>query len=198
MIDAKERKQYMKEVEKMKAGMWYDANYDVELLKQREKCTDLCFDLNQTRPSNRQRQLEILNQLFKNVPENLVLLTPFQCDYGYHIDLGNDVFINHNCYFMDCAKITIGNHVFIGPDCGFYTAAHPLQYSLRNQGLEKALAITIGDNCWIGAKVSVMPGVCIGSGSVIAAGAVVTKDIPENSLAVGVPAKVIRKIVQDE
>lgn len=188
----------MKEIEKMKAGMWYDANYDPELLKLRQECMELCFAFNQTRPGNREQQMDILKQLFKKVPENLVLLAPFQCDYGNHIDLGSDVFINHNCYFMDCAQISVGNHVFIGPDCGFYTATHPLQYSLRNQGLEQALAITIGDNCWIGAKVSVMPGVSIGSGSVIAAGAVVTKNIPENCLAAGVPAKVIRKIIQHE
>ena len=98
---------------------------------------------------------------------------------------------------MDGADITIGNHAFIGPYCGFYTAAHPIDYSNRNKGLEKALPIVVGDNCWFGANVSVMPGVTIGSGCVIAAGSVVTHDIPENSMIAGVPAKVIKTIIQE-
>ena len=99
---------------------------------------------------------------------------------------------------MDGAKITVGNNVFIGPFCGFYTATHPLDYTTRNQGLEKALPITIGDNCWFGANVSVMPGVTIGSGCVIAAGSFVTKAVPDNSMVAGVPAKVMKKIQQGE
>ena len=95
---------------------------------------------------------------------------------------------------MDGANITIGDNVFIGPYCGFYTASHPLDYQRRNQGFEKALPIKVGNNCWFGANVSVMPGVTIGNGCVIAAGAVVTHDIPENSLVAGIPAKVIKTI----
>ena len=97
---------------------------------------------------------------------------------------------------MDGAPIEIGDNVFIGPSWGFYTANHPLDYTNRNQGLEKSLPIKIGDNCWFGANVSVMPGVTIGAGCVIAAGAVVTKDMPANSLIAGVPAKVIKTIEQ--
>ena len=99
---------------------------------------------------------------------------------------------------MDGASITIGNHVFIGPYCGFYTASHPLDYQSRNQGLEKALPIHVGDNCWFGANVSVMPGVTIGNGCVIAAGSVVTKDVEDNSLVAGVPAQIIKKINQEK
>ena len=99
---------------------------------------------------------------------------------------------------MDGARIIIGDHVFIGPYCGFYTATHPLEYKRRNQGLEKALPITIGNNCWLGANVSVMPGVTIGEGCVIGAGSVVTKDIPAYSLAAGVPCVVKRKIENEE
>ena len=124
---------------------------------------------------------------------------PFQIrilDYGKNIKLGKNVFVNINNYFMDGATIEIGDNVFIGPSCGFYTANHPLDYTNRNQGLEKALPIKIGDNCWFGANVSVMPGVTIGAGCVIAAGAVVTKDMPANSLIAGVPAKVIKTIEQ--
>lgn len=95
---------------------------------------------------------------------------------------------------MDGAKITIGNNCFIGPSCGFYTANHPLDPNKRNQGFEQALPIKVKDNCWIGANVSIMPGVTIGENSVIAAGAVVTKDVPDNCLVAGVPAKVIKFI----
>lgn len=188
----------MNEAEKMKAGMWYDANNDPHLLEKRMRCKDLCLALNQTKCSDLARQQEILSKLLTRVPSNLVLLPPFQCDYGYNIEIKNDVFINHNCYFMDCATISIGHHVFIGPDCGLYTANHPLSYELRNQGLEQALPITIGDNCWLGAKVSIMPGVTIGEGSVIGAGSVVTHDIPPHTLAAGVPARVIKPINSDK
>lgn len=188
----------MKESEKMKAGMWYDANNDPELLKKRMQCMDLCFELNHTRPGDEEEINSILARLLGNVPERLVLFPPFQCDYGENIHLGHDVFINHYAYMMDGADITIGDHVFIGPYCGFYTANHPLTYASRNKGLEKALPITVGNNCWFGANVSVMPGVKIGDGCVIAAGAVVAHDIPDHSLAAGIPAKVIKKIEQED
>jgi acetyltransferase-like isoleucine patch superfamily enzyme len=130
-------------------------------------------------------------------PKGLVLLSPFVCDYGKHIIFGEDVFVNINGYFMDGALITVGNHVFIGPYCGFYTATHPLNYEDRNKGLEKALPITVGNNVWFGANVSVMPGVTIGNGCVIGAGSVVTNDIPDNSIAMGVPCKVMKTVKQE-
>ncbi len=104
------------------------------------------------------------------------------------------MFINYDLVILDEAKVSIGNNVFIGPQCGFYTAIHPLDVAQRNLGIEKASPITIQDNVWIGGKVCILPGVTIGEGAVIGAGSVVTKDIPPYSLAVGNPAKVIRKI----
>ena len=176
----------MTEKEKMKAGLWYDANNDHELIDQRLICQDLCFALNQLKPSDEKRN-EVIENILGYFPDDLVLLSPFTADYGKNIKLGKNVFVNINNYFMDGATIEIGDNVFIGPSCGFYTANHPLDYTNRNQGLEKALPIKIGDNCWFGANVSVMPGVTIGAGCVIAAGAVVTKDMPTNSLIAGVP-----------
>jgi len=187
----------MNEREKMLAGDWYDANYDEALLQERVVAQDLCFQYNQLSPKQQKAKEEILKQLLPFVPKNLTLLSPFACDYGSNIFLGEDVFVNINSYFMDGAPITIGNHVFIGPSCGFYTATHPLDYKSRNLGLEKALPIKIGDNCWFGANVSVMPGVTIGSGCVIAAGSVVTKDLPDHCMAAGVPAKVMKFINQE-
>lgn len=188
----------MTEKEKMKLAMWYDPNNDTQLVNERLEAQDLCFQLNQIRPKEIEKRLEIIEKILGEKPEGLELLSPFTCDYGINIKLGKNVFINVNCYFMDGATITIGNNVFIGPSCGFYTANHAMDYHSRNQGLERALPITIGDNCWFGANVTVMPGVKIGSGCVIGAGSVVTKDIPDNSLAIGVPARVIKEIDQSK
>ena len=182
------------EREKMELGLWYDANFDAQLLKERERAVDLCFDLEHTRPSDREKRRKILDELFPNVDSTVEILHPVFCDYGRNVHIGEHSFINHNCYLMDGAKITIGKHVFIGPYCGFYTANHPLDHETRNRGLEKAQPITLGDNIWLGANVVVLPGVAIGSGSVIGAGSVVTKDIPANVLAMGSPCKVIRAI----
>lgn len=187
----------MTELEKMKAGMWYDANYNAELVKKRYGCFDLCFELNQAKPSD-QKKNQLIKELLGYYPQGLEIVTPFTCDYGKNIQLGENIFINCYCYFMDGATITLGNHVFVGPYCGFYTSNHPLDYKNRNKGLEKALPITVGDNCWFGANVSVMPGVTIGSGCVIAAGSVITKDIPNNSMVAGVPARIIKTIDNDE
>lgn len=186
----------MSEKEKMKMGQWYDANNDNELINARKKAQDLCFELNQLKPSCEKERKLLIQHLLGYAPKDLVLLSPFTCDYGNHIHIGKNVFININNYFMDGADITIGDYVFIGPYCGFYTANHPLDYKNRNKGLEIALPITIGNNVWIGANVSVMPGVTIGDGCVIAANTVVTKDIKPNSLVAGVPARIFRKIEQ--
>ncbi len=184
----------MNEKDKMLKGDWYDANYDRDLIKLRIQAQDLCFELNNLKPSLVQERSAVAEKLFGYLPQGGSLISPFICDYGSNIILGENVHINAGCFFMDGAKITVGDNVFIGPYCGFYTASHPLDFENRNKGLEKALPITIGSNCWFGANVSVMPGVTIGSGCVIAAGSVVTKDIPHNSLAAGVPAKVIKEI----
>lgn len=187
----------MTEQEKMQAGLWYDANNNPQLLEDRYECYDKYFLLNNLKPSDPKRK-EVIENILGYYPENLELLSPFYCDYGKNIHLGKNVFINLNNYFMDGANITIGDNVFIGPSCGFYTACHPLDYKNRNKGLEKALPIKVGNNCWFGANASVMPGVTIGNGCVIAAGAVVTKDIPDNSLAAGIPARVVKEIQNDE
>lgn len=186
----------MDEITKMKHGEWYDANNDETLIEMRRVAKAIAYDLNQVRPDDVERKNQIIEKLFGELPENIEIITPFQVDYGTNIKLGKNVFVNCNCYFMDCATITVGDYCFFGPYTGLYTATHPLDYEARNRGLERALPITIGNNCWLGANVSVMPGVKIGNGCVIAAGSVVTKDIPDNSIAAGVPAKVVKTIQQ--
>lgn len=188
----------MSEKEKMRAGLWYDANFDQELLQERLNAEDLCFELNQTRPKEVEKREEILRKLLPQMEENCTILSPFYTDYGIYTKIGRDSYINHNAYFMDGGGITIGHHCFIGPNCGLYTAIHPLLSKERNEGYEKALPITIGDNCWIGADVTILPGVSIGEKSVIGAKSVVTKDIPAGVVAVGNPCKVIRKISEDD
>lgn len=186
----------MSEKNKMLASEWYDANNDKDLGAERMKAKDLCFDLNHVRPSDQAQRQGIITEILNYEPQSLELLSPFQADYGYNINLGQRVFINHDCYFMDCNKITIGDDVFIGPNCGLYTAIHPLDYQSRNKGIEKALPINIGNNVWIGANVAVLPGVTIGECAVIGAGSVVAKDIPANALALGTPAKTVSTINQ--
>ncbi len=188
----------MTEREKLEAGMWYDANYDTQLLAEREEAEELCFCFNQTNPKNKFEKEQILKKLLPHKQNNVSVLSPFYTDYGYNCFIGNETFINHNAYLMDGAKITIGNHCFIGPNCGMYTANHPLIAEERNQGLELAEPITIGDNVWIGADVTILPGVKIGSGSVIGAKSVVTRDIPENVIALGNPCKVLRSITKED
>ena len=114
----------------------------------------------------------------------------------YNIELGENFYANYNLVILDGAKVTFGDNVFVAPNCGFYTAGHPLDYERRNAGLEYAYPITVGDNVWIGGGVQVMPGVTIGSNVVIGGGSVVTKDIPDNCVAVGNPCKVIRPITE--
>lgn len=184
----------MTEREKLEQGMWYDANYDEELCAARVPAAEITFDFNQTRPGDAERREELLRKLLGSVGENVEVLSPLQVDYGCNISLGSWSFINHGAYLMDCAPISIGSHVFIGPNFGAYTAQHPLVADERNQGLERALPITIEDDVWIGGDVKVMPSVTIGRGSVIGAGSLVTRDIPAGVIARGVPCKPIRPI----
>ena len=184
----------MTEKEKMLSGALYNANKDSELVAERVKAKDLCFDFNNLRPSQKAEKEDILKKLLCSVGENIEIISPFWCDYGYNIVTGKNFFANHNLVILDCAKVTIGDNVFIGPDCGIYTATHPLDFQRRKEGLEYALPITIGNNVWLGGGVKICPGVTIGEGSVVGAGSIVTKDIPANVLAVGNPCKVIKEL----
>lgn len=188
----------MTEKEKCAAGMLYDANYDERLLQERDICKDICFEYNNTKPSQLSEKKQLLKQLFGKVQGEFVIQAPFWCDYGYNIELGKNFYANHNLVILDGAKVSFGDNVFIAPNCGFHTAGHPIDAERRNQGLEYAYPITVGDNVWFGAGVQVLPGVTIGSNVVIGAGSVVTKDIPDHVIAVGNPCRVLRPITQEE
>lgn len=187
----------MTEKEKMLAGMIYDANYDEELLEERRRCKELCYEFNHLRPSQEKEQEELIRKLFGKAGKSVCLTASFWCDYGYNIEVGDHFYANHNCVILDGAKVKFGDNVFIAPDCGFYTAGHPIDARRRNQGLEYAYPITVGDNVWFGGGVKVMPGVTIGNNVVIGAGSIVTKDIPDNVVAVGNPCRVIRPVMED-
>ena len=184
----------MNEKEKMLAGELYDANYNEELQKEREKAKDLCYEYNQIKPSKQEEKRKIIRQLLGSTKQNFLIEQPFMCDYGYNIEIGENFYANHNLIILDGNKVTFGDNVFIAPNCAFYTAGHPLDAEQRNKGLEYAKPIKIGNNVWIGGNVVVLPGVKIGDNCVLGAGSVVTKDIPDNSVAVGNPCKVIRKL----
>lgn len=186
----------MTEKEKMCRQMLYDANYDKDLQQERTKAKVLCHQYNQLSPAEQTGQQEILRQLLGKTGEHFCITAPFWCDYGYHIELGENFYANHNLVILDCAKVTFGDNVFVAPNCGFYTAGHPIDFERRNQGLEYAYPITVGNDVWIGAGVQVMPGVTIGNDVVIGGGSVVVKDIPDHSVAVGNPCKVIRAITE--
>lgn len=177
---------------------WYDANFDEELVNLREKAEDLCFAYNHTKPSNHIEKEAILKELFPNCGKRVTILSPVYADYGYYTYIGNDTYVNHNVYFMDGGTIQIGKHCFIGPNCGFYTANHPLIASERNLGYEIAKPIVIEDDVWIGADVTILPGVTIGKGSVIGAKSLVNKDIPAGVVAVGNPCRVVRPITDND
>ena len=171
----------MTEKEKCSLGMLYDANYDRELVEERQMCKDICHEYNLVKPSDLERRREILRKLLGKTGKEFLIEQPFYCDYGYNIEIGENFYSNVNCVILDGAKVKFGDNVFVAPNCGFYTAGHPLDVKQRTVGLEYAKPITIGNNVWIGAQVCVLPGVTIGDNCVIGGGSVVTKDIPANS-----------------
>lgn len=140
----------------------------------------------------------IVQKLFGKSDETTFVNPPFYCDYGYNIEVGKNFFANYNCTMLDSAKVKIGDNCFIAPNVAIYTAGHPLHPDVRNTGYEYGIGITIGDNVWIGGNAVICPGVHIGNNVVVGAGSVVTKDIPDWSLAVGNPCKVVRKITNDD
>lgn len=123
---------------------------------------------------------------------------PFYCDYGNHIKVGKNFFCNYNCTILDVGKVTFGDNCLLAPNVAIYTAGHPIHPDSRNSLYEYGIDVTIGDNVWIGGNVVIMPGVTIGSNCVIGAGSVVTRDIPEWSIATGNPCKVLRKITDED
>lgn len=188
----------MTEKEKMLAGMLYNSISCKELFDDRQRCKVLCKEFNDTNPLDEEKKRDLLGKILGKTGTRYWIEPPFICDYGYNISVGENFFANYNLVILDCAEVRIGDNVLIAPNVGIYTAGHPLIADQRNSGLEYAYPITIGNNVWVGGGVQICPGVTIGDNTVIGAGSVVTRDIPANVVAAGVPCKVIREITEDD
>ena len=188
----------MDEREKMARGLLYDANHNPDLIKERAACKDMCFAYNSLRPSDEEGKRKIAERLFGRIGRAFSVLAPFYCDYGKNIEVGKNFFANYNCMIIDVAKVTIGENCMMAPNVAIYTAGHPIHPAARNSAYEYGIEVTIGDNVWLGGNTVVVPGVHIGSNVVIGAGSVVTKDIPDWSVAVGNPCRVVKKITEED
>lgn len=172
----------------------YDATSNQALLHILNQVHNRCYDYNQLRPTDHEQRSGLMRALLGKTGEHFKIISPFLCDYGFNIEIGENFFANTNLVILDEAKVHFGNNVFIGPNCSFYTAGHPLDVERRNAGLEYSLPITVGNDVWFGGGVTVVPGVSIGDGAVIAAGSVVVHDVPAHTLVAGNPARPIKKI----
>ncbi len=183
----------MKEYEKMLAGEVYQAT-DPELIQELNRVKDLCWMYNQLRPTMLQERNALLQQILGKADEDTFISQPFLCDYGKHIRVGKRFYANYNLVVLDAGYVTFGDDCFVGPNVGIYTACQSTEPVERNTRKEWALPIHIGNNVWIGGGVQILPGVTIGDNVTIGAGSVVVRDIPSNSVAVGNPATVVKKL----
>jgi maltose O-acetyltransferase len=179
--------------ERMLAGDPYLPN-DPEIVRESRRAVKLCEAYNRTSVESPEERERILRELLGSVGEGVELRPPFHCDLGYQIHIGARTFANFNFVALDVATITIGEDVAIGPNVQLLTPTHPVDPAARRAKLEGAKAITIGDNVWLGGGVIVLPGVTIGENTVVGAGAVVVRDLPANVVAVGNPARIVRRL----
>lgn len=182
----------MTEYEKMRAEMFYCFDNE-EGMQSTHHANALCARL-QTMTLMDPDYRNVIEELIPGIPSSSCINPPFHCDHGHGIRLGENVFVNYNCTMLDGGLITIGSHTKIGPNCQLVTPNHPIDYIERRKPQEICHPITIGNDCWLGAGVTVCPGVKIGDRCIIAAGSVVTRDIPSDSMAAGCPAVVKKSL----
>ena len=183
------------ELEKMRSGELYsfaDAEVTVSITRAQKLCARL-----RMMSIHDEDYREVIEELIPGIPKDSMICPPFHCDHGHGIILGENVFINYNATMLDSAFIRIGKNTKIGPNCQFYTPNHPMDYMERRKPQETGYPITIGEDCWISGGVIICPGVTIGNRCIIAAGSVVTKDIPDDSLVAGCPAVIKRKLKEE-
>ena len=184
----------MTERQKMLIGDLYDP-LDAELTSARERARDLCQALNATREAEQEARRRILSELFGKGGETVIMQPPFYCDYGSNIELGERVFFNFNCVVLDVCPVRIGDFTLFGPAVQILTPMHPFNASLRRKQ-EYGKPVEIGSDVWVGGGALILPGVRVGSRTIIGAGSVVTRDIPDGVLAAGNPCRVIREITE--
>lgn len=183
----------MTEREKQLKGLPYSTK-DAELVGMVRHCQKLCQAYNSLPCDADEERKSLIKEIIHNIGDNYLIEQPFRCDYGTNISIGDNFYANYNLTILDCARITIGDNCLIGPNVGIYAPNHPIDPKERAKGIiESALPITIGNNVWIGGSCTILSGVTIGDNCTIGAGSVVTRDIPPNSVAVGNPARVIKK-----
>ena len=187
----------MTQKERMLAGLPYKAWLD-GLSEERMACRRKLHAFNLLPPDEEEQAQRLLLELLGKTGRDPWINAPFHCDYGWNIKVGDNFFANYNLTILDVGKVTIGSNVQFAPNVSIYTAGHPLHPDSRNSGYEYGLPVTIGDNVWIGGNVVLLPGVTVGSNSVIGAGSVVSRDIPEWVVAVGSPCRVVRRITEED
>ena len=187
----------MTEWERMQKGLVYN-DFDQDLFNKRVEAKKLFKAYNKTDDEEIDLRNKIMKQLFKNVGENVWIEPDFRCEFGKNITIGDNVYINFGCIILDCSEVTIGSHTLLGPNIGLYAANHSTDATERINGGCYGKSIHIGNNVWLGGDVKVLHGVTIGDNTIIGAGSIVTKDIPDNVIAVGNPCKVIRKITEED
>lgn len=187
----------MNQRDRMLAGRPYKAWLD-GLSEERLENKKKIYTYNQCQPDDEARMEELIRNILGKAGVEVHIEAPFHCDYGKNIEVGDYFFANYNCVILDVGKVIIGDNVQFAPNVSLYTAGHPIHPDSRNSGYEYGVGITIGNNVWLGGNVVVNPGVHIGNNAVIGSGSVVTKDIPDNVIAVGNPCRIIRKITEED
>ena len=188
----------MTEQEKAESGLLYNPNTTNEMKTFRFKVQDAMCEYNKMLPSQLQERRDFLAKIFGKIGEKCNILPPFRCDYGFHIEVGENFFANYNFIVLDGNYVRIGDNVWIAPNVSILAAGHPLDVEDRIAGWEYAFPVTIGDNVWIGGGVNIIGGVNIGRNAVIAAGSVVIRDVPPDTLVAGNPARVVRKLTAED
>lgn len=187
----------MTEWERMQKGLVYN-DFDQDLFNKRVEAKKLFKAYNKTEDEEVDLRNKIMKQLFKNVGENVWIEPDFRCEFGKNITIGDNVYINFGCIILDCSEVTIGSHTLLGPNIGLYAANHSTDATERINGGCYGKPIHIDNNVWLGGDVKVLQGVTIEDNTIIGAGSIVTKDIPDNVIAVENPCKVIRKITEKD
>ncbi|MBR4707853.1 MAG: sugar O-acetyltransferase [Pseudobutyrivibrio sp.] len=187
----------MNQKERMLANLPYKAWMD-GLSEERLENKKRIFKYNNMDPGDTAGKDKLIKKILGKTGNTVCIESPFHCDYGYNIEVGENFFANYNLVILDVGKVKIGDNAQIAPNVAIYTAGHPIHPDSRNSGYEYGIDITIGDNVWIGGNTCIMPGVTIGNNVVIGGGSVVTKDLPDNVIAVGNPCRIVREITEDD
>lgn len=179
--------------ERFCAGDWFDLS-DARLRAARARCYALLDELNATSNADKGLRAKILGRLLGSFGEGANVKSPFSCDYGANVHVGDGAFVNVGCVFLDVGRIEIGAGTLVGPQVGIYAVEHPLDAGERATGVERGCAVRIGRRCWIGGHATINPGVTLGDNVVVASGAVVTRSFPDDVVVAGVPARVVRSL----